>query len=468
MFGLLAGANPPPRIASDRVVPLRFFDDSLVWRSWILYSMFAFDDVLDVGRLHSSLVEVANSKGWEKLGARLRKNENGELEYHIPVEFTADRPAVFFSHEQHDQTIASHPLGSRIPRASYRPAIVGNPREFEAFMLRDGAPRNLDDYLFSDLPQLGLHVVSFTDKTVVTLSWPHTAFDIMGQSALLEAWTSKLNGQALKTPIGSESDLLVPFGTAPRESYKLEDRRMSIAGLMLYAARNAVDLVWRRHENRIELAAREDAESTPGNTWISEGDVLCAWWTRVMLPQLSIHPERTVLLNNAFSLRKPLENDLLPADCPYLSNAVGFINVLMSAKEILENPVSHLAGEIRRCINEQGTRPQVEAFAAMVRESANKLPPFFGDSGMHMITYSNWAKAKLYNVDFSSAVLSSESKRSDDSRVGRPSYTQSLQMGVTVPNGFPIMGKDLDGNYWLSGYMQEITWVKIEEELAKA
>jgi hypothetical protein len=40
-------------------------------------------------------------------------------------------------------------------------------------------------------------------------------------------------------------------------------------------------------------------------------------------------------------------------------------------------------------------------------------------------------------------------------------------MGVTVPNGFPIMGKDLEGNYWLSGYMQNSTWVKIEEELAK-
>jgi hypothetical protein len=80
MFGLLAGANPLPRIASDRVVPLPFFDDSLVWRSWILYSMFVFDDVLDVDRLHSSLVDVANSKGWEKLGARLRKNVSPNFE----------------------------------------------------------------------------------------------------------------------------------------------------------------------------------------------------------------------------------------------------------------------------------------------------------------------------------------------------------------------------------------------------
>lgn len=285
-------------------------------------------------------------------------------------------------------------------------------------------------------------------------------------------------------PVGNAGDPLATLGTVPTEPYQLGDRRMSIAGLLLYAARNVTDLLWRRHENRMvcipgsfitelrqraikELESRNVATGNSERPWVSEGDVLCAWWTRVAISSLPMHPETTVLLNNAFSLRKRLENDLLPASQPYLSNAVGFINVLMSVGEILQNPVSHLAAHIRRCINEHGTRSQVEAFTAMIRETKSRLPPFFGNSGMHMITYSNWTKAKLYDVDFSSAVVTSSTANGDSKRFGRPSYTQNSQMGVSVPNAFPIMGKDLDGNYWLSGFMTQGTWAKLEAILAK-
>jgi hypothetical protein len=79
-----------------------------------------------------------------------------------------------------------------------------------------------------------------------------------------------------------------------------------------------------------------------------------------------------------------------------------------------------------------------------------------------MITFSNWTKANLFGVDFSAAVV-----HSSGDRPGRPVYIQNNQLGLTLPNGFPIIGKDSEGNYWLSGYMNVGCWARIEELLAR-
>jgi hypothetical protein len=103
----------------------------------------------------------------------------------------------------------------------------------------------------------------------------------------------------------------------------------------------------------------------------------------------------------------------------------------------------------------------------MFRETSSKLPPFFGNPGMHMVTYSNWTKAKLYELDFSSAVVAGSASSGDPQkrRSGKPSYIQNCQFGFTLPNGFPIIGKDLDGNYWLSGFTTQGTWAKLDSLL---
>ena len=59
---------------SDRVVPLHFFDDGPLWKAFILYSMFVFDEVLDPEKLRSCLERLTRKDGWWKLGARLRQN----------------------------------------------------------------------------------------------------------------------------------------------------------------------------------------------------------------------------------------------------------------------------------------------------------------------------------------------------------------------------------------------------------
>jgi hypothetical protein len=41
------GTSPLAKVPTDTVIPLHFFDDTPLWRAFILYSMFVFGDVLD-------------------------------------------------------------------------------------------------------------------------------------------------------------------------------------------------------------------------------------------------------------------------------------------------------------------------------------------------------------------------------------------------------------------------------------
>jgi len=374
---------------------------------------------------------------------------------------------------------SEHPIASRLPKPSTRPAVVGDPDDFVKLFRREGGPVKLDDYLNTDAPQIGLHVVSFKDKTLVCLYWPHTLMDAMGKRALIDAWTLMLQGRAdeVLPAHGADVDPLAELGTSPTEPHKLEAQRISMFGLAQYGLGNVLDF-WRTQENRVvsvpdsfvaklrEIAERDLASVSEKPPFLSEGDILCAWWTRLAVSHLPRDSKRTVVLNNAYSLRAPLAGDLLPASAgPYVSNAIGFVPVLMPVSEITGGTLGNVAAAIRRAIGELGTRAQVEAFAAAWRGSSGKLPAFFGDPGMHMLTYSNWCKAKLFETDFSAAVVT---PGEGSGKSGRPSYIQNNQFGLILPNGFPIIGKDLEGNYWLSGYMNKGHWAKIEEQLAKA
>lgn len=405
--------------------------------------------------------------------------KDGNLEYHIPESVTAHRPAVAFSHIHYDADSSSHPLASQIPRASNRPSIVGHPDDFLDLMRPADSPTKLNDYLYSDRPQLGLHIVTFKDMTLVTLYWPHTLMDAMGKKALLDAWCLMLEDRddEVKPLHGTDVDPLTSLGTNPTEPHKLAAQQMGIFGLVGYGLGQAMDFI-RKQENRMvcvptsfvaKLREEALAELDLGQTaqqaskpFLSEGDVLCAWWTRLAVSHLPPTSAQTVVLNNAYDVRKPLRQDLLPEGTSYISNAVGFLNIVLSVKDIMEKPLSHVASSIRSAITELGTREQIEAFFALIRQSSAKLPPFFGDRNMHLITFSNWTKANLFEVDFSAAIPGSSETTS-----AKPRYVQNNQFGLTLPNGFPIIGKDRQGNYWLSGYMNKSHWANIENILAK-
>ncbi|KZL83357.1 lysr family regulatory protein [Colletotrichum incanum] len=474
----------PPRESNDRVIPVGYFDDTLLFKTFVMKTMFQFCDVLDTQKLRESLESVVRRPGWNKLAARLRMNNRGELEHHIPQKFSRDRPAISYDHVDHsDLDIASHPAGSRIPRppSDGKPAVVGNPDDLLELIHGPKTPKGLTDYLYSDRSELGLRIVSFKDSTVIVLHWIHLAFDAIAKKSLLEAWLLALNGKLdlIPEPLLPDSYALKDLGKTAAKPHSLADRRMSVFGTALWALRNIYRLAFCKKEHRMvcvpaEFLARlkEKAleqnvlEERDGGTiakmpeeklFLSDGDVLVAWVTRLSLSNFPEDSKRLVAVQQAYQWRPVLE-DLLPSDKPFLCNCVGFLVTLMSASDVLNKPLGHLASAIRRSITEQGTREQVEAYSSLVRQDPRtKSPPLFGCSSMQLLMFSNWHKANIYGFDLSAAAIQPRDKPL------LPSYVQTVQGPYNFTDGIIILGKDADGNYWLSGHKVKGEWSAMEK-----
>lgn len=84
-----------------------------------------------------------------------------------------------YRHEHFDISVKEHPVASKLPQIveSDVPLATGKAEDFLSLMLQDGDPTTLDDWLYSDLPLLGLRIVSFNDATLVTISWSHIVLD---------------------------------------------------------------------------------------------------------------------------------------------------------------------------------------------------------------------------------------------------------------------------------------------------
>jgi hypothetical protein len=80
---------------------------------------------------------------------------------------------------------------------------------------------------------------------------------------------------------------------------------------------------------------------------------------------------------------------------------------------------------------------------------------------MQLLMFSNWQKANMYGTDLSAAAVKSR----DTPLV--PSYVQSMQGPYNFTDGIIIVGKDHEGNYWLSGYRVKGLWEMMETEMAK-
>ncbi|PLN78519.1 hypothetical protein BDW42DRAFT_202109 [Aspergillus taichungensis] len=485
LFGRKAAVEPVP---GDRVLPLHFFENSPLVQGNNMAVSLVFDAVLDPERLRTSLEGLVKQDGWQRLGGRLRKNAAGKIEWHIPAEFTADRPAISFAHVDHGMPAASHPAASRIPKPQPVPAIVGDPDDLEALAWEPGyKPGGISDYLTSDRPVLGLRVHSFSDKTIAVLQWQHVAFDALGLQYVVEGWSAMLWGRSEDVPVPCKFDT-DPFdalaqGSRPAtEEHLLAGRRVGLGGMLKWGLGYGIDMLVRAKENRMvcvpetfwrpqmekaleELRVEAVAQGEDASkVFLTENDVLTAWILRCVVGQMVMDPNRTVAASLAMSLRKAFEGDLIPASDkhPYVGNAFGWANVLVTAGDITSKPLSWLARQVRKAINEQGTRAQHEAYYALVRAGAGLPIVIFGDGGMAQIGFSNWNKAGLFNLDFSPARVDREG-----SGPCRPSYVQENHGPIKPADGFFIFGKDEKGNYWTSACKVKGQWEKFQEQLNK-
>lgn len=286
----------------------------------------------------------------------------------------------------------------------------------------------------------------------------------------------------------------------------LADKKLSTLQMMYFGARYIFNMYWYSEQSHVicvpaahvkalresalaDLEAEAAATAPQGDPsdkkeekkkpFVSEGDVISAWVTRLMI-QHTLRPtsNKTIMIMNAYGLRWLLADDLLPAGKAYIGNAVNGVYAYLRARDLIGWPLGRSAAEVRRSIAEQGTRAQMEARRALDRHVLEKTghPAMYGDGGMHMVVISNWTKARFFDTDFSAAVVAvaNGGATADNNheggkrrRVGRPSYihTGGFIQGFATRGAVPIIGKDSEGNYWVQPTVESGVWDKIRKTL---
>ncbi|KAH0352005.1 hypothetical protein KCU81_g2137, partial [Aureobasidium melanogenum] len=472
-------------VKSHQVVPVHMWD--LPIRSAVVYHMSRFNAPLDANKLRDSLIKLIDRDGgWRKLGARLHQNDKKALELHIPHRFDTDQPAIAFNHEKFECTINEHPLASRLPSASQEPEIVACASDLVALMRSKGDPESFQDYLNKDRPILGLRVVTFDDATLVTLSCNHLLLDGLGGKAVLDAWSLVLHGREHEVPDlqGVYEDPLATLGTQSTVPYKHESRVMGVPQLILFGVRALLRRTFSKSEIKDyiicvpssyvkELKSNALKEITRASDplaetpFLSDSDVLCAWWSRYIASCMSKQPTETLVINNLLDLRPVLTPELFCPENPYVSNALMMMPTFTTAAQLLRKPLGETALSLRQTIKQLSTREQVEARFSLDREWLRRTghPALYGDPWMRMIICTNWIKGKIHEVDFSPALLEGKSRNTGPVC---PSYNQihAIIKDFDLISGFAI-SKDKDGNYWIYARLDAKHRSKVEQMLSE-
>jgi hypothetical protein len=197
---------------------------------------------------------------------------------------------------------------------------VGDPDDLSELIYGHEVPKRLEDYIYTDRPQLGLRVISFKNSTIVVLHWIHLAFDAIAKRSLLDAWMLMLQGREneIPEPLGPHEYILEHFGRNPTEPHVLAEHHVSKPGIIWWALRNAYNLIIRKQEHRMvcvpaaylaklrekalaELAAQAPSEKSEA-PFLSEGDILVAWVSRLAISHLSEDSEKTVSDHSCYIL----------------------------------------------------------------------------------------------------------------------------------------------------------------------
>ncbi|GAB1194116.1 hypothetical protein APSETT444_003357 [Aspergillus pseudonomiae] len=498
------GPAPPPTVSTDTIIPFHYWDDDHHTRGLSFDVTFRFDDILDPEKLRRALSRLLELGGWRKLGARIRRNAEAGLEYHVPQCYDEKRPGFAYSTVAFDMKVVDHHQASHLAQphhldAAGRPSVLGTTYtsmpEFRSFIRTPAFPDRLEGWLCSDSPQLGVRIITFQDATLVTVSFLHSLMDMMGLDAVLDAWAAVLRGREdeVKPFVGFSDDPLAGLSESksePLQKYVFTDTLLVGWAWFWFAVRYVltVELFWqRREEERViflpakylhqmrdkamgELAARDDGDSGKP-LFVSEGDILFAWWTRVVLRAERPRPSRTVNMRNTYCCRSILADlgHIPSATCALVTNAVFATLTFLSVRQILESPLSFTASEIRRSLIQQRNVEQLQALDTIQRNTLDNAhhPALFGNSSMYTVMISNWVKAKLFEVDFSAAVEREGlalDKRSN--QLGRPSCIQGTgTKGYATRNTGVVIGKDAAGNFWLLYSLRKGVWSAVEQQL---
>ncbi|TGJ83719.1 hypothetical protein E0Z10_g5030 [Xylaria hypoxylon] len=479
---------------SDEIYPVHFIDQAAVVRSSLISYTFRYDHVLDAQKLRESLAMLLASGNWRKLGGRLRKNRDGKLEIHVPLHFNYDCPPFRFSHVKFDMDMNTHPLASLLPKKTgSQPSVHEGCHKFREFSIPSTLPTDITHYLSTDEPLICLHINSFNDGTLVSLTFPHSLSDAMGTVGLLKAWAHVLHhhkgGSPKRELWGAREDVSASVGaandqTAQNTKFVLEDRQTTGLPLLFFMARYAVDALINRNiethhiylpasflshlrqqaEKETRLAKGDEDQSAK---FVSDGDLITAWGSRMVIS--SARRKGMVAICNVFDMRGRLDSLKSPGAAVYLQNLILPSTTLLTTEEANSLSVSGIAFRVRRAIIEQTSDAQVRSLMRLARiwfASLGTMPLFVSWNTVRVIACTNWSKARfLDHADFGPAAVKPPGKTGVT--IAKPVAYWGTTLSVTDKprDTFVIYGKDHEGGYWVHAYLRKETWQFIRAEL---
>lgn len=380
-----------------------------------------------------------------------------------------------------------------MPNATSDIHIHGNPERFREFIgPADTTPGSIDGFLYSDTPQIGLHVVTFSDATLVSLTWPHTMTDGLGRLAIIKNWCKVLAGKEDEVAplMGTREDPMSTVGTGPlhekEEPYALKDKNLDVLKMVkfeependikvLFLPANAIAVLRQQAADDLstmnangEGTTTSDGTAAPAPPFVSDGDILTAWLTHITF-RASGPSDRPVAFNNVFELRSRLP-DVFDSSAAYVGNFARSAQTQLTADEARSLPLGRLALRYRESLAGQTTEGQVRGLIRFTRElGGSPVLPILPDSVM--LTCSNWSKARFFDaVDFGPAVVRPGLKSDVAPVPGKPVYFHCISTKEDPPmlkNIYNVLGKDCAGNYWITAKLAPVVWQNIDKEIAK-
>jgi hypothetical protein len=413
--------------------------------------------------------------------------DEGRLEYHIPARYDKSRPPFIFTSAKYDMSINEHPLGTKLPKCGQDQSVLSpSPAEFAPLILGPDTPVELGDWIYTDLPQMVYHVVVFKDATLLTFSSLHTFVDAIGKSSIFKAWIAVMEGREEDIPpfFSFEHDPTEDLGVDyTGENYSNFGRLVSGISLVLFGIRYMIGTFWygktEDHALRIPKKfvekMREHAlleMATPGTTekpFVSEGDIVIAWWVRTMVTALKPCAKRAVTLMNVFNVWKLFPERYPAGGAGVVANSFFYSYTLLGADKIMQDKsLAYVAATNRAALMQHRTRAQVEAMTSIQRKTLFQAAPIVGASDQLFLACSNQHMAKYYELDFSVAVLSVGIPLDNRPHaLGRPSFISNIENIRKYPtqNVTRITGKDAAGDWWMIFKARSGAWPEIHRQL---
>ncbi|KAG6260967.1 hypothetical protein E4U46_003170 [Claviceps purpurea] len=484
----------------EQVYPIHCLDQPTTAKQSLRTWVMCFNDVLIAPKLHEALCRLLEIGDWKKLGTRLRVRDDGLLEAYAPKIYSHENPAcTFFFDKHYESRIGSHPVGKYYSIPSHRAFTQIYPADYQPDLIHPESPTTVQEIIDRNVPQLILHILAFSDATIVTITTPENMMDYASFKSLLENWSLVLAGRQEEVALvyGPHNDILEELVHKAEEKNAIErienlraSERFSRFSILPNRWRRRIDPVLQRRIVHVPKAVYEELlsqirrditrilENEEQRPIVNDAEILFAWMSQLQGGDAT-RKTRAVTMRNMFNFRHRLSSLRDPSG-EYLQTLTFPLQSTLSA-ESAKKSIGHIALQHKRDMDRQTSENQLRSLVkSYLQSKKGGRDPFqkMANAGGVSLDYCNMTSLHLLSAaDFRPAVLQlvgggglDQEKGRNSTRYNAPGTMTTayvLESGMRRPKDAvcQAIGKDSEGSFWMYCQLEHSVWERLEEEL---